>query len=487
MAGRETQFHGSGGLPRVNVEQFGRILTTFADITLLIDDQGVIAAIEVSPENRALGCLDHWRARNIRDFLAEESLEKFEARLAELASGKVDMIPAVELNHVDNANWEFPIRYMIHRASSDGSLLLTGRDMRHIAEVQEQLVRTQLALERDYEKYREFDTRYRVLLEASRDALILINGRSARIEDCNAEAAQILGISSEALAGASFTALFDTGRRGDLMELLANAIGTGRPRLTLSVPRTSRTVAVHPRQFRAAGETLILCRIDAEDGTAMAHEDLASSLAGFFDSAADGIVFTDASGRIHHSNDAFLSMGDLSAAREAEGRSLGEFLSRGGVDLKVLLENATRFGQMKLYATRLKPQFGSEFPVDVSTCRIGGEAGIRFGFVLRMAAGRELLRDGGGMPMRDDEARNAMDLVGTAPLKEIVAATTDVVERICIETAVELTNNNRVAAAEMLGLSRQSLYVKLRKYGILEREPAAGLPADSKLSARPED
>ncbi|MDC0114520.1 hypothetical protein OAI45_05505, partial [Planktomarina temperata] len=29
------------------------------------------------------------------------------------------------------------------------------------------------------------------------------------------------------------------------------------------------------------------------------------------------------------------------------------------------------------------------------------------------------------------------------------------------------TSNNRVAAAEMLGLSRQSLYVKLRKYDLV--------------------
>ena len=40
---------------------------------------------------------------------------------------------------------------------------------------------------------------------------------------------------------------------------------------------------------------------------------------------------------------------------------------------------------------------------------------------------------------------------------------------MCIETAVEFTDNNRVAAAEMLGLSRQSLYVKLRKYGLLSK------------------
>ena len=68
-----------------------------------------------------------------------------------------------------------------------------------------------------------------------------------------------------------------------------------------------------------------------------------------------------------------------------------------------------------------------------------------------------------------EPARNVMDLVGSASLKDIVAETTDVVEKMCIETAVELTGNNRVAAAEMLGLSRQSLYVKLRKYGLLNK------------------
>jgi len=70
----------------------------------------------------------------------------------------------------------------------------------------------------------------------------------------------------------------------------------------------------------------------------------------------------------------------------------------------------------------------------------------------------------------DEAMHNVMDLVGSAPLKDIVAATTDVVEKMCIETAVELTDNNRVAAAEMLGLSRQSLYVKLRKYGLLHKD-----------------
>jgi len=38
------------------------------------------------------------------------------------------------------------------------------------------------------------------------------------------------------------------------------------------------------------------------------------------------------------------------------------------------------------------------------------------------------------------------------------------IERMCIQAALQLTHNNRASAAEMLGLSRQSLYVKLRRY-----------------------
>ena len=36
------------------------------------------------------------------------------------------------------------------------------------------------------------------------------------------------------------------------------------------------------------------------------------------------------------------------------------------------------------------------------------------------------------------------------------------------EAALRLTDNNRASAADMLGLSRQSLYIKLKRYGISE-------------------
>ena len=37
---------------------------------------------------------------------------------------------------------------------------------------------------------------------------------------------------------------------------------------------------------------------------------------------------------------------------------------------------------------------------------------------------------------------------------------------MCIEAALKMTDDSRASAAEVLGLSRQSLYVKLRRYGL---------------------
>ena len=59
------------------------------------------------------------------------------------------------------------------------------------------------------------------------------------------------------------------------------------------------------------------------------------------------------------------------------------------------------------------------------------------------------------------------ELVGRMSLKDIVRESTDLIERLCIEAALSRTADNRASAALLLGLSRQSLYVKLRRYGMV--------------------
>jgi DNA-binding NtrC family response regulator len=87
-----------------------------------------------------------------------------------------------------------------------------------------------------------------------------------------------------------------------------------------------------------------------------------------------------------------------------------------------------------------------------------------FGYSLRTIGRRE--RD---LPKSDQELRSVdqlTELVGRKPLKEIVRESTDLIERMCIEAALVHTSDNRASAAEILGLSRQSLYSKLHRHGL---------------------
>ena len=56
--------------------------------------------------------------------------------------------------------------------------------------------------------------------------------------------------------------------------------------------------------------------------------------------------------------------------------------------------------------------------------------------------------------------------IGKPPLRKLVKDTVGAVERHYVKSALELANDNRTVAAELLGLSRQSLYAKLNRYGL---------------------
>jgi PAS domain-containing protein/DNA-binding protein Fis len=88
-----------------------------------------------------------------------------------------------------------------------------------------------------------------------------------------------------------------------------------------------------------------------------------------------------------------------------------------------------------------------------------------FGFVIRDVGRRVSAQPERTRPL-PRSIEQLTELIGRVSMKELVRDAIDVIERLCIESALELTSNNRASAAEMLGLSRQSLYVKLRRYGL---------------------
>ncbi len=468
MTSRATRYWSSGAIPLIGPDVLGDVLAHAADLSVVITDMGEILSVLVNPDHATFGRLDGWVGRDVRDVLTSESVEKIDRRLAAISAGETGL-RGIELNHAETKGLGFPIRYSFHPIGPDGAILMLGRDLRPVAQMQQQLVEAQMALERDYEHQREISTRMTALMETTRDAVVFVNAATGRIASLNGRAAQILGATMDELQGTPFAARLDGGAGPlDLARLTAAAGDDETTPLRATVTGSPRSVALHATPFRAAGERMLLCRLDREQGPGEPASASAGRLARFFERAPDGLVFTDRSGHVLSANDAFLDLADRDSAAALKGASMAEFLARGSVDLKVLAENAVRNGQMKLYATKIVSQFAGETPVEISVAHLDDPAHPALGFAIRDVSRAEGMRGPAASALED--VRPTRDLVGAATLKEIVAETTEVVERMCIETAVELTGNNRMAAAEMLGLSRQSLYVKLRKYGLLVRE-----------------
>ncbi|PZX16536.1 transcriptional regulator PpsR [Palleronia aestuarii] len=468
MTSRGSRYWSSGAVPLIAPDLLGNIIATASDVSLVISDMGQILSVLVNPAHQSFGHLDGWEGRDIREVLTVESIPKFEARLTDFVRGAGDS-RGVELNHRGAGALDFPIRYSFHTLGTDGALLMLGRDLRPVAEIQRQLVETQMALERDYEAQREIATRMRALMETTTEAIVFVTVASGRIKELNGPAAKLLGANVEALEGTVFAQAFAPDASGTLLEELVAAARAERLRkVKAETRRGRREVGLAATLFRAAGERMLICRLDRGDAVDGSGTDMAGRLAKLYEKGADAIAFTDRTGQILSVNDAFLDLVDLDEAGPARGRSLADFLARGSADLRLMTDTALRNGQMRLYATRMQAEFGAGEAVEISVASLDEESTGALAFVFRDASRMEAVRMPGAA-VSDDGMRSARELVGAVTLKEIVSETNDVVEKMCIETAVELTGNNRVAAAEMLGLSRQSLYVKLRKYGLLAR------------------
>ena len=457
----------AGSFPEAEGVQ--NLIERSSDIVVHVDGEGVVAAVSVNPDCRSLGGLDHWVGKPFVKFLTPESQIKFQDRLKAFWENPDVPARAIELNHVDNATWEFPIRYTVHPAR-DRAVLLMGRDMQPIAEVQQRLVNEQLARERDQQKLRREETFYRVVLEASQTPLVLVEPEQGRIRDLNSAAAQLLGTKTDTITGNVFAQAFEGRRRGELTEALhAQASAEEVSPIELVARRNGRVLHLFPEYFRAAGELYLLCRLEPIDGDDFTSPQVAHALAGLFTSTSDAIVLTDTKGVIRDANEAFLIMADAAQLRDVKDESLAEFLVRGSIDLRLILEAGSRKDRLRSYNAQFKSVVGTRANIDISAARLHPQGGdLGFGMIIREISAAPNPEPEAAVS--DDAMRNVMDLVGTASLKELVSATSDVVEKMCMETAIQLTGNNRMAAAEMLGLSRQSFYVKLRKHGLLKSD-----------------
>ena len=112
-------------------------------------------------------------------------------------------------------------------------------------------------------------------------------------------------------------------------------------------------------------------------------------------------------------NEAFQDLIGAAHLSEVVGASLADFLTRGQIDLGVLLENVTRSGQMRLYATRLVNDLGARVPVEISATRLEAGDASAIGIIVRDVSRLEGVRTPeGGNTLPDPGRRMNIDAKG---------------------------------------------------------------------------
>jgi transcriptional regulator PpsR len=461
-----------------------------------MDERGTILEVMSPAVDLPERDLRQWRGRSWSETVTSESRQKVQALLRDAqATAEQAVARWRQVNHPIDGAEDLPVLYSTVRlrTESAGRIVAIGRDLRNLVTLQRRLVETQQAMERDYWRFREAETRYRHLFETSSEAVLILDGDSQRVLEANPVARVLCAGVRAKLVGATLGNLFEASHAARIQDLLAAARSIGRQAPAVARLADGAEISVSASVFRQDDAALVLMRLaplatnaaPAASGVrgrrrspgepaAPSSDPWLAVLQGFIEASPDGFVFCDVEGRVRRANRAFLGLAQLSSEDQVKGQPLDRWLGRTGVEVRVLIGNLRQRGTTGLFQTTLRGEYGAQTEVEIAGSMLPAAESPVLALAVRDIERRPKLADNGsGAPTLQRSEAELAELVGRTPLKEIVAETTDLIEQLCIQTALTMTGDNRASAAQLLGLSRQSLYVKLRRYGLSEGEAQA--------------
>lgn len=443
------------------------LVAASSDLALVLTADGTIEDVSVSAEDLApqlRTVVAGWRGRGWASTVTIESRDKIAELIATAVRG--DSPRWRQVNIVIGKTQEIPILFSAIAVKPKKRLLALGRDMRGTAALQQRLVETQQALDRDYARLRNADARYRLLFQMSAEPIFVVDSADERILESNLAADRILGRQEAGIRG--LFDLFARDSHGRLRSLLSSVLITGRAEdVSAKLAGRGGMVTVSASLFRQDQEALFLIRIGLALATAASGPGRTKGdVLRLLESSPDGFVVVERDGRIAHVNATFLELAQLASVDQARGAPLSRWLGRTSVEIDMLLTKLRERGPIRFFGTVLRGDQGGRTDIELAASVATMDDGQPlFGFSIRDVGVRPKAETRAGR-ITVGPAGDIADLIGRLPLKEMVRESTDIFERLAIEAALRLTNDNRASAAQILGLSRQGLYMKLRRYGI---------------------
>ena len=445
----------------VSAEIFARIMGEVSDIAFVIGAaDGVVRDVSYGGSDLAAAGLGKLIGRRLVDLVTGDSRVKVESMLAGTSS-------AGRWRHVNFPvpdTDDVPISFQVFGLGG-GRMLAVGRDERQGAVVQRRFMEAQRELTQNHARLRQADLRFQTMLALSDLAVLTLDGNSYKLIDLNHVALARFPDGSAPAVGQSFLTLIERGDAERVEKALDHAQSTGKIG-TFSAPlKSGGSRSFQVALFRYENTSRLLLRMLGDEDRSGARRASRSSTHALFQRLPHGVVITSADLRIVHVNRAFIDLAQLSVEENALGQPLERFIGRNGIDTDILVAALREQNSVRNFATVLVGSFGGTIEIDIDAVHLTHSDEECFGFFVR-TADRDRRTKALGIQDRAGLAERMTEVVGRVSLKDIVRDTTDVIERLCIETALGMTENNRAAASDMLGISRQSLYAKLARYDI---------------------
>ena len=453
-------------LGQLNPDEVAHIVQASADISLTLNREGVIQSIAFGNPDLRSPSLESWVSKNWLDVVTSESRPKIQALLQD--ANETSLSRFRQINVPSPGSADLPLLCATLKVGSTGQIIALARDLREISILQQRLVDAQQAIERDYTRLRQLETRYRVLFEMASEAVIVLDANTFKVIEANPRAADLLGDSVKKLSGRLLMDYLTKGDRIQVQSLLSKVAYTSTVAELNTSILSGQEVYLSAAPFRNENQSLILVTLKRSGELVDRHDSNAQSLViQALEKAPDGFIVTNSAGKILTANQAFLRLIMSDKLEQILNEPLDRWLERSSVDLRVMLSNLHEKGSIKLFATSIRDSFGTLHPVEISAVSVPYPHAC-LGFTIREVGSRIRSK----IQPEESITRSSEELtqlVGRLPLKEIINETTDLIEQLCIKAALDLTRGNRVSASEMLGLSRQSLYIKLRKYDLSDQ------------------
>ncbi len=462
---------GGGWTSALDASEVPDMLRASVDHAFVLDLNGIVLD-QIGGTEPVIGAAA-WTGRPWRETVTMATRPKLERMLEEAVETGASRFR--QLNHPVDGGDDVPMGYTLVRFGSPGHLLAVGRNLSALASLQRQLVEAQQRMETEYWHIRQAEARYRILFQQSSEPVFLLEADGLKVTDANNAAGALLDVGVSNLIGQSFPPAqvqvgptWDDAAREAFAEDLRQVVLGTRERTSVDARIGGRSSVweVSASAVRFDGTRTLLVRFvgDTLEGRRDESSDLDVML--LLGGSPDGFVVTDDHGVILYANDAFVNMAQVAGEPALVGRSLATWLGRPGADLTVLLTNLRNRGQIRLFPTEVQGEQGLNTPVEVSGVSALDSEEPCMGITLRDVSRR--IPNGNGGPAREltGAVQRLSSKVGEVSLKQLVEDTVGLVELHFIDAALELTGDNRTAAAELLGLSRQSLYTKLKRYNL---------------------